>query len=389
MPLRAGVSPRRRFCNPATAGGLSVAVAGALAIGACVKWEKSQNPLSPTIAGPLPGVTISAPNTYQPSQNARIQSDQQPVVLMVDNATTNGPRPLSYKFDVAVDGSFNALVFTRDGIAPGGGRTSLRLPDALQSGRSYFWRARAQDGANTGPYSPVGSFLVFTPVVIGKPVAVAPANGVATSNDHPQFVVANAARSGPVGPITYTIDVSSSSSLAPLIAVWQVAEQANQTALNAPSNLPGGTRLFWQVRGSDPSTVGPWSDVQSFKTPDTGPPPPPPGGGGGSCGSRVPVDIVGCHRAQYAARLCPADAPNLLAAIAHDLNSGQTPVYGRLVKLSGNNCGGFACDIICRSDGHIWDVLIDGPDATQGYCGTAIASWTDKGTSGSQCQIIP
>src|SRR5204862_242396 len=83
------------------------------------------------------GIAITAPKTYQPTQNARIQNDQQPVVLMVDNATTNGPRPLSYKFDVAVDGDFNTLVFTRDGIEPGTGRTSVRLPDALQSGRNY------------------------------------------------------------------------------------------------------------------------------------------------------------------------------------------------------------------------------------------------------------
>src|SRR5438552_2504213 len=360
MPFRAGVSSSVSTRRLVT--GVVFAIGGALTIGACARYEKSQNPLSPTIAGPIPGVSITAPNPVQPGQNSRIQSDQQPIVLMIDNASTSGPRPLSYKFDLAVDEGFNNLVFTREGITPGNGRTSMRLPDALASGRNYFWRARAQDGANTGPYSPTGAFAVFTPVVIGKPVAVAPGNGDVTSNAHPRFTIGNATRSGPIGAITYTIDVSASSSFSPLIAVWQVGEQPNQTSLNAPSDLPGGTRLYWQVRGSDPSTVGPWSDPQTFKTPDVAPPPPPSGGGGGgSCGSRDPGDIVACHRAQYAARLCPADAPNLLRDIAHDLNSGIAPVYGRLVKTSGNNCSGYACDIICRSDGHIWDVLIDGP----------------------------
>jgi len=387
MPLRAGVSVSRQICQRAT-GGLSVALGGALIIGACVKYDKSQNPLSPTLAGPLPGVSISAPKTVQPGQNARIQSDQQPIVLMVDNASSNSPRPLNYKFDVAVDGSFNALVFTRDGIAPGNGRTSMRMPDVLPSGRNYFWRARAQDGPDIGPYSAVGSFFVFTPVVIGKPVAVSPANGAVTSNAHPTFRIGNPPRSGPVGEITYTIDVSTSGNFSPLFAVWQVPEQPNQTTLDAPGELPGGTRFYWQVRGSDPTTIGPWSDAQTFKTPDTAPAPPPVGGGN-SCGSRDPASIVACHRAQYAARLCPADAPRLLGDIAHDLNSGHAPIYGRLVKTSGNNCGGVACDIICRSDGHIWDVFVDGPDATQGYCGTAQPAWTDKGTSSSPCQIVP
>jgi hypothetical protein len=387
MPLRAGVSPRRRICNRPTAAAFSFAVCGALVIGACVKYEKSENPLSPTIAGPLPGITITAPSTFQPSQNARIQNDQQPVTLMVDNASTNGPRPLSYKFDVAVDGNFNTMVYTRDGVTPGTGRTSLRLPDSLQSGRNYFWRARAQDGANTGPYSAVGSFLVFTPVVIGKPVAVAPANGVATSDSHPRFVIANAARSGPVGPIVYTIEVASGAGMAPLVAVWQVGEQPSQTNLNAPGDLPPG-RLYWHTRGSDPSTVGPWSDTQSFNTP-VAPEPPAGGGGGGSCGSRQPIDIVTCHRAQYPSRLSPAQAPQLLADIAHDLNKGQPGYYGRLVKATGNNCGGFACDIICASDHNIWDVFTDGPDATQNYAGTAVPSWFYKGTSSSACAIVP
>src|SRR5947207_12004857 len=195
MPFRAGVSSN--VSTVRLVEGVVFALAGALMIGACAKYEKSQNPLSPTIAGPLPGVTITQPNPVQPGQNSRIQSDQQPIVLMIENANSNGPRPLSYKFDVAGDGNFNSLIFTRDSIAPGGDHTSVRVSDSLPSGRTYFWRARAQDGANTGPYSAVAAFTVFTPVVIGRPVAVAPANGASTSNSHPTFVIANATRSGP------------------------------------------------------------------------------------------------------------------------------------------------------------------------------------------------
>jgi hypothetical protein len=34
----------------------------------------------------------------------------------------------------------------------------MRLPDALATGRSYYWRARADDGANASPYSPAANF---------------------------------------------------------------------------------------------------------------------------------------------------------------------------------------------------------------------------------------
>jgi hypothetical protein len=364
-----------------------VAAAGALVIGACVKYEKSQNPLSPTIAGPLPGITISAPNTFQPTQNARIQNDQQPLVLMVDNATTNGPRPLNYRFDVAVDGEFNNVVFTRDGVQPGNGRTSVRLPDALQSGRNYFWRARAQDGANTGPYSPVGAFLIFTPIVIGRPVAVAPANGASTSNAHPQFVIANVARSGPVGPITYTINISSSSGFAPLVAIWQVGEQPTQTNLNSPSDLPSGT-FFWRVRASDPTTIGDWSGTQSFKTPDAAPPPSG-GGGGAPCLANTPEAIVQCRRSQYGARPSATEIVALLRGVAHDLNARAYPggPWGILQKTSGSNCNGYSCDIICAGQGgsqRQYDVLIDAGGTSQPTWDGPLSPITPR-----TCEIVP
>src|SRR5688572_23172305 len=111
--------------------------------------EKSENPLSPTVAGPIPGVEISAPKTIEPGGGQLIASDRQPVTLLLENASSNGPRPLTYLFEVATDAAFNNKVFARDAISPGDdGRTALRLPDALGSGRSYYWRAKAEDGAN-------------------------------------------------------------------------------------------------------------------------------------------------------------------------------------------------------------------------------------------------
>ena len=94
--------------------------------------SKSSNPLSPSVAGPIPGVNISAPKMLEPVPGQRIAVDRQPVTLLIENSSTNGVRPLSYAFEIATDAAFNSKVFTRDSIAPGeGGRTSLRLPDAL------------------------------------------------------------------------------------------------------------------------------------------------------------------------------------------------------------------------------------------------------------------
>jgi len=46
--------------------------------------SKSSNPLSPTVAGPLPGVEITAPKPVNPTGGTRVTAEQQPVTLKVE-----------------------------------------------------------------------------------------------------------------------------------------------------------------------------------------------------------------------------------------------------------------------------------------------------------------
>ena len=190
-------------------------------VGGCVGAEKSSNPLSPSVAGPIPGVNITPPTPLEPRDGVNIAVDQQPLTLLLENAGTNGQRPLSYVFDVATDTGFTNKVFTREGIAPGdGGRTALRLPDPLASGRTYYWRAQALDGANTGPHSPAAHFRIFTPIVIEKPTPESPVDNVRIDSLQPEFKIGNAPRSGPVGGIRYVLELSDTDSFANKIAIW-------------------------------------------------------------------------------------------------------------------------------------------------------------------------
>lgn len=250
-------------------------------IAAACAASKSADPLSPTIAGPIPGVNITAPTPVDPNIGTQVSVDRQPVTLTVQNATTNSPRPLNYLFEVATDNGFANKVFSLDGVAPGdGGRTALRLPSPLTTGHTYYWRSRAQDGANTGPYSGASYFTVFTPVVINQPTPLSPVNNLTVSNTSPTFVIANASRSGPVGPITYTIEVAEDGGFTQRVAVWAIAEQPNQTSLPSPQALAYGKQYFWHVRAADAANIGPWSVVTSFVTPaPPAPAPPPPSGG--------------------------------------------------------------------------------------------------------------
>jgi hypothetical protein len=247
---------------------LACIVPAVLAMAGCVA-TKSADPLSPTVAGPIPGVNITPPGIMKPATGTKIAVDQQPLVLTVLNAGTSGVRPLTYLFEVAADVSFANKLFTQEGIQPGAtGQTSLRLPDALATGRTYFWHARAQDGANTGPFSSTAAFDVFTPTIIGAPGALGPVNNALVDSAHPRFSFANAASSGTVSPVVYTVEVADTDAFGNKLAVWTVAERAGGTTfLDSPQDLPPIKQLFWRVRAADQVTAGPWAATQVFQTP--------------------------------------------------------------------------------------------------------------------------
>lgn len=230
---------------------------------------KSTNPLSPSVAGPIPGIDISAPKTLEPV-SVKIAVAQQPVTLLIENASSTGPRPLTMTVEVAADVNFSSKLFSQGGIAPGdAGRTAVRLPDALAAGRSYYWRVRAEDGANTGPFSAPASFDVYTPVVLGEPILLSPIGNEQVDSRRPKFTFTNAPRTGPAGAMTYVIEVSQNPAFAPAVTIGPVPETPNQTSVNATQDVPLDTALYWRVRATDGTNNGFWSDTHDFRTPDS------------------------------------------------------------------------------------------------------------------------
>lgn len=291
----------------------------ALVVTAC-EASKSANPLSPTVAGPIPGVNISAPKLLEPN-GAQVPADRQPVTLLIENASSTGARPLSYDFEIAVDAGFTNVVFARQAVEPGtAGRTSVRLADALATERNYFWRARAADGANAGPYSAAAGFRVYSPIVIEAPTPRAPAANSTTSSVQPTFSWTNAQRTGPVGTVTYFLEVADSDSFANKLTV-DVNEQPNTTSYTSPVSLPTSKVLYWHVRAYDPTTTGPWSPTLAFRTPDPAPlPPTPTPTPTPTPGNRnhVPPGPLSVERAEQVVRATAAEFPGLMAVFGSD-----------------------------------------------------------------------
>jgi hypothetical protein len=282
-----------------------LAVTAALALAAGCAREKSYTPLSPSVAGPQAGVTLTAPVPVQPGANQQIKDADQPIGLLVENAQSNSPRPFTMTVQIAADAAFATVLFTQTGIPPASeGRTLLRLPSRLQPGRAYFWRTRADDGANSSGWSDPVPFQVLQPIVIGRPEPLAPIGNAVTSSMAPQLRVRNGQVSGPVGQIGYFFQLSQSQAFAGLVTEGWADPGSGETTFNLPV-LAAQTTFYWRSRISDGTNSGEWSRTESFRTPAPAPAPSPSPtpGNGGSCASSNGPTIINCIAAKYPDRL--------------------------------------------------------------------------------------
>ena len=139
------------------------------ALAAGCEAEKSENPLSPSVAGPIAGVEITAPRASEPALGAKLK----------DGATadsTDGRERQHERRPAAVvhlrggqRQRFPTKVFGRSTVPPGtNGKTTITL-DPLAIGQAYHWRARAEDGANTGPFMTAPSRCCPSPISTPAP----------------------------------------------------------------------------------------------------------------------------------------------------------------------------------------------------------------------------
>jgi hypothetical protein len=253
----------------------SVTAALVVALSAACEQAKSANPLSPDVAGPIPGVAITAPKPLEPAVGATVVFDGTPPSLLIENAGTSGQRSLWLQVDIAVDNGFQRIVHQADRLTPGeGGRTLYRLPMPLAAGTTYYWRSRAADGANVGPYSDVANFNVVAPVVIETPTPLEPLGNI-TSN-RPEFKVRNGKISGPAGAVVYRMELATAPDPAAVVAVLTASPNPSGTTSMSLGDLPWDKTFYWRVWATDGGTQSAYSSVASFKTPPAPAPPPPP-----------------------------------------------------------------------------------------------------------------
>jgi hypothetical protein len=282
---------------------------------------KSANPTAPSVAGPIAGVNISAPKPLEPYPNSNLTFTGDPVTLLIENAGTSGARTIFLRIEVATDFDFKQLVHQADQVALGdGGRTTYRMPAPLGAGYTYYWRSRAADGANAGPYSETYAFTVVPPVVLDAPQAMSPSGTITTTR--PEFKVNNGAIANTSG-VAYRFELSRDAGFSQIVSIVTVPVNGSGSTTMSVGDLPNKTTFYWRARGSDGNKESPYSNVLTFTTPDV--PQQAPGGGGGvpvgvptgpggrtpdPQGGRLPLPSYGAGVVQAVARANPAALQN-------------------------------------------------------------------------------
>ena len=278
----------------------------ALALAGC-EASKSSNPLSPSIAGPIAGVNITQPKLLEPTQGFKFKESQQPIKLLIENASSSGVRPLTYLFEVAVDQDFTNKVYARSGVPQGGdGRTQVII-EKLDLGRVYYWRARAEDGANSSAYASA-SFDVLPRALLNPPSRISPVNGATTSSRRPELVIGAAPRNEAVGRVRYEFQIAGDVAFGAVVSSGSVDEGGGNTSYAPGSDLAASVQHYWRVRATDGETTSAWSATEIFRTPAASSPGPGPGPSPGptppgSCVSSDGPTIAKCIAAKYPERL--------------------------------------------------------------------------------------
>jgi hypothetical protein len=292
---------------------MMLGLAAALLAASACETKKSSNPLSPSLAGPIPGVNITAPRPLEPSNGVKITQGTS-INLLLENASTNGERPIWQQLEVALDPEFAQRVHYVERLDLGpNGRTSYHLPMTLDAGRGYYWRARAIDGANSGPYSTAAIFNIVVPSRIEAPVPISPVGGATISGQTPTLVVLNTAVIGIDAPVYIRFELASDAGFTRMLAVWTVPRSGGEQTTVTGSPLGLGGTYYWRASASDGNLTSPYSQGHAFSTPAPAPDPTPtptpvpPGGGGGGGGPwpRNGEEVMAWAKSHYPSYLSP------------------------------------------------------------------------------------
>jgi hypothetical protein len=155
------------------------------------------------------------------------------------------------------------LIAQAAGIAETGESTSWETPVTLTENMTYYWHARASDGALDSSWTQVASFTVNTANdAPGSPTLYSPTTGSSMATLTPTLAVVNA-----VDPdndnLNYEFEIYSGASLVTAISGIP-GDVSGVTTWTLGTALADNTVYQWRARAYDGDRNGPWTVMASF-----------------------------------------------------------------------------------------------------------------------------
>lgn len=214
-------------------------------------------PSAPTLVTPANGsYNLNEVTTFNP-------------VLTINNSSDADHDILSYVFEIAAVNTFTgATKQSSPPVAEGVGSTNW-TPAALTDNTTWYWRAKANDGATDGPWSATGSFFVNSSnSAPATPTVQDPINNRRVTSTVPQLEL-NDAVDVDHDPLTYEFAVFSDASLNPSAQVAGATDQEKGWRVDPP--LVNLNTYYWTARAKDSHNYySPWTQAQSFFVDDDG-----------------------------------------------------------------------------------------------------------------------
>jgi len=203
----------------------------------------------------------SAPLPTLPNTNAIVLMGRPE--LVVANSTDAQSDDLHYDFEIYEDGGLTQLTAYIAGVNEGLAMTSWIADSLTAENQQHWWRARASDGYENGPWSDADSFTVDAYNESPDPsVLLAPPDASAVIDLTPIFEWDTAVDPDPDATLTYTIHLG----LDPGFVFSAEIIDLDTTDVEWPTELTLDTPYWWKVEADDGRGGVSESAVWSFTT---------------------------------------------------------------------------------------------------------------------------
>ncbi len=217
-------------------------------------------PDAPTLAAPGNGAPAG---TYRPS----LCVYNPPPVAGCDN-------PVVYTFELYLDPDLTVSAMSPVTIGEQTTTTCWTPLSNLDAGRTYYWRARANNGAFTSAWA--GPFSFSTPNTPPPvPVPIAPADNDTVATFRPLLSITQGEDPNAT-PVLCEFVVSKFGDLSSPVTTGLVLRSGNQVDWAVPINLENGVVYYWAARATDYIDYSNWSTAFSFQVELSGNSPPSP-----------------------------------------------------------------------------------------------------------------